>query len=59
MTTILYPVPGRLVRDPITGREVTGPTSVSETDPFWLRRLADGDVTQDAPKPEPSKGSTK
>jgi hypothetical protein len=39
------PVPGRLVRDPITGREVTEPTEVLDNDPFWIRRINDGDVT--------------
>lgn len=42
----IYPVQGRLVRDPATGREVTGATDVPENDPFWLRRLADGDVSK-------------
>lgn len=43
----IYPVPGRLVRDPATGREVSDPdgTEVHDNDPFWLRRLADGDVS--------------
>lgn len=40
----IYPVDGRLVRDPATGREVTGPTDVPDDDPFWIRRLNDGDV---------------
>ncbi|SNT28950.1 Protein of unknown function [Noviherbaspirillum humi] len=43
----VFPVAGRLVRDPATGREVTDPagTEVPDNDPFWLRRLADGDVS--------------
>jgi uncharacterized membrane protein len=48
----VYPVPGRAVRDPINmqllpeeGREV------SDNDPFWVRRLRDGDVTTEAPPP--------
>lgn len=43
----IFPVEGRLVRDPATGREVTDPngTPVPDNDPFWLRRLADGDVS--------------
>lgn len=40
----IQPVPGRLVRDPVTGREITEPVAVQDNDPFWLRRLADGDV---------------
>ena len=51
----IIPVTGRLVRDPITGREVTEPTEVLDNDPFWLRRLSDGDVALDAPmKPAPT-----
>lgn len=46
----IYPVPGRLVRDPITGRELTEATKALESDSFWLRRIADGDVTTEAPK---------
>lgn len=42
------PVAGRLVRDPVTGREITEPTPVDCDDPFWIRRLADGDVKEDA-----------
>ncbi len=42
----IQPVPGRLVRDPVTGREVTDVTEVPDNDTFWLRRLADGDVAR-------------
>lgn len=52
----IYPVEGRLVRDPVTGREVTGPTEVLEDDSFWIRRLEDGDVTTVAPKSKVSDG---
>ncbi|WP_409705614.1 DUF2635 domain-containing protein [Limnobacter sp.] len=52
----IYPVEGRLVRDPVTGRDVTGPTEVPEDDSFWIRRLADGDVTDVAPKTKASDG---
>lgn len=45
------PVPGRTVRDPATGRELTEPTEVPDNDPFWIRRLADGDVAEDVAKP--------
>lgn len=41
----IYPVPGRTVRDPVTHREVAGETEVNENDAFWIRRLADGDVS--------------
>ena len=40
----VQPVAGRLVRDPDTGREITEAVNVPDSDPFWLRRLADGDV---------------
>ncbi|MGT2507909.1 DUF2635 domain-containing protein [Cupriavidus basilensis] len=43
----IKPVDGRLVRDPTTGREITEPTAVDGDDPFWIRRLADGDVKED------------
>ncbi|MFS8930949.1 DUF2635 domain-containing protein [Cupriavidus taiwanensis] len=39
-------VEGRLVRDPTTGREIAEPTPVNGDDPFWIRRLADGDVAE-------------
>ena len=55
----IYPVPGRLVRDPETGREVTEATTVPESDSFWLRRIADGDVTTDAPQSTAKKGADK
>lgn len=42
----IVPVEGRLVRDPVTGREIEGPTAVNADDGFWIRRLADGDVAE-------------
>ena len=54
----IQPVPGRLVRDPVTGREVTEPVVVPDSDPFWLRRLADGDVARaDVSTDKPKKGA--
>jgi hypothetical protein len=48
----VYPAPGRLVRDPKSmmllpaeGREVR------DDDPFWVRRVRDGDVTMEQPPP--------
>jgi Protein of unknown function (DUF2635) len=48
------PAPGRAVRDPRSmillpdeGRDVP------DDDPFWNRRVRDGDVTVDAPDPPP------
>lgn len=47
---MIYPVAGRLVRDPATGRELDASgIQVNDQDFFWLRRLADGDVTTKAP----------
>lgn len=42
----IKPIEGRLVRDPVTGREITEPTPVDGDDPFWIRRIADGDVAE-------------
>jgi hypothetical protein len=51
---MIYPVPGRTVRDPVSfqvlpdkGREVP------DSDMFWTRRLRDGDVTTDPPVVDP------
>lgn len=46
----IYPVAGRIARDPLTFEPVptTGKT-VSDYDSFWLRRLSAGDVTKAAP----------
>lgn len=51
----IYPVKGRLVRDPRTRLEVpaTGMT-VSSFDPFWVRRVRDGDVTTKPPEADPA-----
>jgi hypothetical protein len=58
------PAPGRLVRDPRSKQRVpeTG-IEVADTDTFWARRLADGDVVEvkssaapAAPKSAPAKG---
>ena len=55
----IHPVPGRLVRDPATGREITGPTTVGDNDAFWLRRIADGDVSIQATKTAAPQGADK
>lgn len=55
----IIPVPGRTVRHPITGRELTEPTDVPDNDPFWIRRLDDGDVALDLAKPGRDKGADK
>lgn len=55
----VMPVEGRAVRDPknmqllpAEGREVP------DGDPFWVRRVRDGDVTvEEAPPPETTRGA--
>lgn len=42
----VQPVEGRLLRDPQTGREILGPTEVSDADPFYLRAIANGDLAE-------------
>lgn len=46
----IYPVAGRTARDPVTLEPVpaSGKT-VSDYDPYWVRRLRDGDVSKTAP----------
>lgn len=41
----IYPVEGRIIHNPQTGKKIEGPTIVDVSLPFWFRRLADGDVT--------------
>lgn len=40
----IKPVPGRLVRDPLTMLELREAREVPDGDPFWLRRLRSKDV---------------
>lgn len=50
----VFEVPGRLVRDPATRRVVDAEgVDVNPMDPHWVRLLADGDVTDEAPAAEP------
>lgn len=52
----IYPVAGRTARDPVTMEPVpaSGKT-VSDYDPYWVRRLRDGDISKTAPAaPAPS-----
>lgn len=44
-TMKVYPVAGRLVRHPQTGEPVPAAGLVVPRSPYWLRRLACGDVT--------------
>jgi hypothetical protein len=47
---MVYPVPGRAVRDPVTKHVLSAAgLEVSPNDFFWVRRLRDGDVTTTAP----------
>jgi hypothetical protein len=61
---IVKPAPGLKVRDPLTRQHIpeTG-VEVSDTDTFWARRLADGDVVLVVlvvlVKPTPAKPPTK
>lgn len=48
---MVYPVPGRRVRDPVTKQVLsTEGLDVSEHDLFWARRLRDEDVTKTPPE---------
>jgi hypothetical protein len=48
------PVPGRLVRDPQSRQRIPeAGIEVSDTDTFWARRVADGDVVVVVVKPPP------
>jgi hypothetical protein len=55
----LYPAPGRKVRDPQTKRELSRDGEEKDIhEPYWHRRLADGDVVTKKPdypaEPAPS-----
>jgi hypothetical protein len=46
----VYPVPGRLVRDPRSMQPVPDAgRDVPDDDPYWVRRVRDGDLTETAP----------
>ncbi|MFT8922816.1 DUF2635 domain-containing protein [Acetobacter sp.] len=46
----IYPVAGRTARDPVTMEPVPDSgKAVSDYDPYWVRRLRDGDVSKTAP----------
>jgi hypothetical protein len=52
---IIKPAPGRLVRDPLTKQRIPeAGVEVSDTDTFWARRLADGDVIVKPAAPAPA-----
>jgi len=51
----VYPVPGRLVRDPRSMQPVPeAGRDVPDDDPYWVRRVRDGDLTDTAPAAEPA-----
>ncbi|MEW5422657.1 DUF2635 domain-containing protein [Amorphus sp. 3PC139-8] len=51
----IKPVPGRLVRDPVTGESVPAKgREVPDHHPYWRRRLNDGDVALGT---KPAKGA--
>jgi hypothetical protein len=50
----VYPVKGgEGLRDPVTRAIIPKEGREVPPDPFWLQRLAHGDVTLEAPEPEP------
>jgi hypothetical protein len=58
---IVKPAPGRKVRHPLTRQHIPeAGIEVSETDTYWARRIADGDVVEvkaaAAPKFAPVRG---
>lgn len=55
----IKPADGRLVRDPVSGREITEPVRVDGDDGFWIRRIADGDVVEVTDQPKASAKESK
>jgi len=54
----VFPVHGRLIRDPFTRAPVPlAGVEVDATDPFWARALAAGDVAAEHPAPAPAPAS--
>jgi len=62
---MLYPVPGRLIRDPETRQKLADAGELKPMSSYWLRKIKDGDVSVAAPElaqpvleeavPQPSK----
>lgn len=50
----ITPAPGRLVRDPITRQHIPESGADVPESPYWLRRLAAGDVVAAAAPAPPS-----
>lgn len=56
-TVRVKPFPGRLVRDPLTKQPLPDAGAEVPRTTYWMRRLADGDVTEvQAPVKAGSKG---
>lgn len=56
----VYPVPGRVVRDPVTKHVLTDEgLDVSEHDIFWARRIRDEDVSTTPPAKVEAAAETK
>lgn len=59
-TKRLYPVPGRLLRDPVSGLPLPAEGKDINWEPnnphraYWKRALKDGDVQEIAPKAAPA-----
>lgn len=49
-TKFVKPAEGRNVRDPVTRKHIPAEGVEVPNDPFWRRRLRDGDVVE-APRP--------
>lgn len=46
----VYPVPGRLVRDPRSRQPLPEAGRDVPEDSYWMRRVRDGDVTTEEPE---------
>lgn len=56
----IYPAPGLSVRDPVKKDLLPEQGRVVDNkDHYWLRRLADGDVTTESPKPPRAAASSR
>jgi hypothetical protein len=55
-TIRIYPKPGLLVRDPLTREPLPAEgKEVSPDDVHWIRRLRDGDVSQEDQREQPER----
>ncbi len=56
-TQKIYPKPGKMVIDPETKREIPQDGKIVVWSSFWIKRMADGDITLDPIKPVESSES--